>query len=112
VSVVFADGEIFSNLQLTQTIYDALTPEQLARTPLAQFDVLSAMQSVVPVLLTEDGVVMNLIMGERLSRLLQEVSHIASDEARLQSVLAQANSETNQYAKAYGVDSAQEKAKK
>ncbi len=112
VSVVFADGEIFSNLQLTQAIYDALTPEQLARTPLAQFDVLSAMQSVVPALLAEDGVVVNLVMGERLSRMLQEISHIASDETRLESVLAQANAETNQYAKIYGVDSAKEKAKK
>ncbi len=112
VSVVFADGEICSNLQLTQAIYDALTPDQLARTPLAQVDVLFAMQSVVPALLAEDGVVVNLVMGERLSRLLQEISHIASDEARLQSVLAQANAETNQYAKTYGVDSAKEKAKK
>lgn len=112
VSVVFADGEIFSNLQLTQAIYDALTPEQLARTPLAQFDVLSSMQSVVPTLLAEDGVVLNLVMGERLSRMLQEISHIASDETRLESVLAQANAETNQYAKIYGVDSAKEKAKK
>src|SRR5438045_1379432 len=112
VSVIFADGEICSNLQLTQAIYDALTPEQLARTPLAQIDVLFAMQSVVPVLLAEDGVVANLVMGERLSRLLQEISQIASDEARLQRVLAQANAETNQYAKTYGVDSAKEKAKK
>ena len=112
VSVIFADGEIFSNLQLTQAIYDALTPDQLARTPLAQIDVLFAMQSVVPALLAEDGVVANLVMGERLSRLLQEISQIASDEARLQRVLAQANAETNQYAKTYGVDSAKEKAKK
>ncbi len=112
VSVVFADGEICSNLQLTQAIYDTLTPDQLARMPLAQVEVLFAMQSVVPALLAEDGVVVNLVMGERLSRLLQEISQIASDEAQLQSVLAQANAETNQYAKTYGVDSAKEKAKK
>jgi CRISPR-associated protein Csc2 len=112
VSVVFADGEICSNLQLTQAIYDALTPDQLAHTPLTQADVLLAMRSVVPALLTEDGVVANLVMGEGLSRLLQEISQIASDEARLQRVLVQANAETNQYAKTYGVDSAKEKAKK
>ena len=111
-AIVFSDGEIFSNLQLTQAIYDALAPDQLARTPLAQVDVLFAMQSVVPALLAEDGVVANLVMGERLSRLLQEISQIASDEAHLQSVLAQANAETNQYAKTYGVDSSKEKAKK
>src|SRR5256884_8497124 len=108
VGVIFADGEIFSNLQLTQAAYDALTPEQLARTPLAQAEVLVAMHSVVPELLAEDGVVANLVMGERLSRLLQEISQIASDEMRLQSVLAQANTETNQYAKPYGVDAPKE----
>jgi len=112
VGVVFADGEICSNLQLTQAIYDAMTPDQLSRTPLAQVDVLSAMGSVVPTLLAEDGVVANLVMGERLSQLLQEISQIASDEERLQRVLAQANAETIQYAKTYGVDSAKEKAKK
>jgi CRISPR-associated protein Csc2 len=112
VSVIFADGEIFSNLQLTQAVYDALTLEQLSRVPLTQADVLLATHSVVPALLAEDSVVANLVMGERLSRLLQEISQIASDEARLQRVLAQANTETNQYAKTYGVDSAKEKAKK
>src|SRR5258706_9827465 len=57
VSVVFADGEICSNLQLTQAIYDVLTPDQLAHTPLTQADVLLATHSVVPALLAEDGVV-------------------------------------------------------
>src|SRR3989440_2284727 len=54
VGVIFADGEIFSNLQLTQTVYDALTPQQLARTPLPQEVVLGAMEDVVPNLLRED----------------------------------------------------------
>src|SRR6266568_578177 len=113
VGVIFADGEIFSNLQLTQAVYDALTPEQLASTPLELTEVLHALHSVIPDLLAEDGVVANLVMGERLSRLLQEISQIASDEARLQRVLTQANTETNQYAKTYGVDSPKEaKAKK
>ncbi|HVB71914.1 MAG TPA: type I-D CRISPR-associated protein Cas7/Csc2 [Ktedonobacteraceae bacterium] len=104
VGVIFADGEIFSNLQLTQAVYDALTPEQLARTPLAQAEVLSAMHSVVPALLAEDNVVSEPIMGERLSRLLQEINQIASDERRLQAVLSQANVETNKYAVDHGVD--------
>src|SRR6184192_1259039 len=32
--IVFSDGEIFSNLQLCQAVYDALSPEQRARMPL------------------------------------------------------------------------------
>ncbi len=46
--VVFSDGEIFSNLQLTQAMYDALTQEQLAKTPLPLSAVLEAVDNVVP----------------------------------------------------------------
>ena len=63
-------------------------------------------------LLAEDGVVANLVMGERLSRLLQEISQIASEEARLVGVLKQANEESNRYAQAYGVGAKEAKAKK
>src|SRR6266568_590220 len=70
VGVVFADGEIFSNLQLTQSIYDALAPEQRAKTPLPQGVVLEAMESIVPTLLSEDGVVAQLFGGNRLRTLL------------------------------------------
>ena len=58
IGVVFADGEIFSNLQLTQAVYDALTPgsarKHAARTGRC---VIGAWSSVVPALLGEDGVV-------------------------------------------------------
>ncbi len=112
-AVIFADGEIFSNLQLTQAVYDLLTPEQRARTPLLQADVSGAMHSVVPELLAEDGLVANPVMGERLKRLLEEITQITSSEERLHKVLAQANAKTNQYAKTYGVDAGKEaKAKK
>src|SRR6266581_4106279 len=74
--VVFSDGEIFSNLQLTQSIYDTLAPEQRAKTPLPQAVVLEAMESVVPTLLGEDGVVAQLFAGERLKALLQETVQV------------------------------------
>src|SRR5436853_2509168 len=63
LGIVFADGEIFSNLHLTQAIYDVLAPEQRAKTPLPQAVVLEAMESVVPTLLGEDGVVARLFAG-------------------------------------------------
>src|SRR5436309_4669419 len=57
--IVFSDGEIFSNLQLTQTVYDsvhnALPPEERAKTPWPRGAVLEAMESVVPTLLEEDA---------------------------------------------------------
>ncbi len=110
--VVFSDGEIFSNLQLTQSIYDALAPEQRAKTPLPQAVVLEAMESVVPTLLGEDGVVTQLFAGERLKALLQETMQVTSDEARLVELLTQANVEANRYAQAYGVGAKEARAKK
>lgn len=112
VGVVFADGEIFSNLQLTQAVYDALTTEQRAKTPLPQTAVLEAMDAVVPTLLEEDGVVYQLFAGERLQSLLQETMSITSNEERLTAVLMQANAEANRYAQMYGVGAKEAKGKK
>jgi CRISPR-associated protein Csc2 len=109
--IVFSDGEIFSNLQLTQSVYDALSPEQRSKTPLPQEAVLEAMKSVTPLLLHEDGLVAQHFEGERLQTLIQEVIHITSSEERLISLLTQANVESNRYAQTYGVG-AKEKAKK
>src|SRR5256886_2578393 len=86
LGVVFADGEIFSNLHLTQAIYDALPSEQRAKMPLPQEGVVEAMETVVPALLQEDGVVYRHIAGERLQTLLHETLQITSDEARLTAV--------------------------
>src|SRR5437773_3276205 len=111
-SIVFSDGEIFSNLQLTQAVYDTLSQEQRAKTPLPQVAVLEAMDAVVPELLREDGVVAQHYEGERLQTLIQEVIQITSSEERLISLLTQANAESNRYAQAYGVGAKEAKAKK
>lgn len=111
-AVVFSDGEIFSNLQLTQAIYDALTLEERAKTPLPQAAVLDAMKEVVPALLSEDSLVARLYDGQRLNTLLNEIIHITSDEASLKALLEQANAESNRYAQTYGVGAKEAKAKK
>src|SRR6266571_7327544 len=110
--IVFSDGEIFSNLQLTQSVYDALSSEQRAKTPLPQEAVFEAMESVTPLLLHEDGLVVQHYEGERLQTLIQEVIQITSSEERLISMLTQANAESNRYAQAYGVGAKEAKAKK
>jgi len=112
IAIVFSDGEIFSNLQLTQAVYDLLSPEQRAKTPLPQPAVLEAMESSVQTLLSEDGLVAQLYSGDRLNTLLQEILQITSDEARLTAVLQQANAEANRYAQTYGVGAKDAKAKK
>ena len=101
--IVFADGEIFSNLELTQAIYDHLPPEQRAKTPLLRDAVRGAMEAVVPELLSEDGVVFHAFAGERLETILRETLQVTSDEARLKEVLTQANAEANRYAIEHGV---------
>jgi len=110
--IVFSDGEIFSNLQLTQAVYDALSPEHRAKTPLPQEAVLEAMKSVTPALLHEDSLVAQHYEGEYLQTLIQEVIQITSSEERLISLLTQANAESNRYAQAYGVGAKEAKAKK
>jgi CRISPR-associated protein Csc2 len=108
LGIVFSDGEIFSNLQLTQATYDALSPEQRVKTPLSQVAVIDAMVSVVPGLLREDGLVSRHIASEQLQTLLHEVMHITSDEERLSALLTQANTEANRYAQTYGVGAVKE----
>jgi CRISPR-associated protein Csc2 len=110
--IAFSDGEIFSNLQLTQAVYDALSPEQLARTPLSQSVVVEAVKKVVPELLAEDSAVVRHTAGEQLQQLLDEIRAITSDEQKLIAVLKQATSEANTYAETYGVGPKKEKAKK
>ncbi len=110
--IVFADGEIFSNLQLTQAIYDVLPQEQRVKTPLQRDAVRAAMEAVVPTLLHEDGVVFQLFAGERLETLLQETMQVTSHEERLMAVLTQANAETLRYAQLHGVDAKETKASK
>ncbi len=110
--IVFADGEIFSNLELTQAVYDHLPTEQRAKTPLLRDAVRNAMEAVVPDLLSEDGVVFHAFAGERLETILRETLQVTSDEDHLRALLTQANAEANQYAQAYGVDAKVAKAKK
>ena len=110
--IVFADGEIFSNLELTQAVYDHLPTEQRAKTPLLRDAVRGAMEAVVPELLSEDGVVFHAFAGERLETILRETLQVTSDEDHLRALLTQANAEANQYAQTYGVDAKPAKAKK
>ena len=106
-AIVFSDGEIFSNLQLSQAIYDALSVEQRTKTPLAREAVLEAMSSVIPTLLREDGVVVSgLFIADALDGLLGEVLQLTSDETRLKALLTQANAETLRYAETFGIDAA------
>lgn len=98
VGIVFADGEIFSNLKLTQAIYDRLSEAgQLETTPLNQAEVIENAKSAIPQLLKEDGVIFNHIHGDSLETLIGCVSTVTTDEAKLRAFLEEANAETSEY---------------
>lgn len=98
VGIVFADGEIFSNLKLTQAIYDRLSEKgQLGVTPLKQEDVIANAKAAIPQLLSEDGVIFNHIEGAELDELIDCVTSVTTDPDKFQTFLQQANAETTEY---------------
>ena len=98
VEIVFADGEIFSNLKLTQAIYDELSEKgQLEVTPLKQEDVIANAKTAIPQLLSEDRVIFDYIEGEELDKLISCVTSVTTDADKLQTFLEEANAETTEY---------------
>ena len=102
IGIVFADGEIFSNLRLTQATHDNLPQPQSERT----FDdskvseaVLTAAQNLVK----KDGVVYNLVAGNDLQKLLDELDGLFTDEEKLESFLKAVAQEAFSYADTVGV---------
>ncbi len=86
VGAVFADGEIFSNLKLTQAIYDALGNDK-DKTPLDPGKVLQTAQLTASNLLKDDGVNYHALEGENLKKLLDIVTSVTTDEERLHQFL-------------------------
>jgi CRISPR-associated protein Csc2 len=115
VGVVFADGEIVSNLRWTQKIYDLMKNAQPTQInppdPLNEDHVLKAANEAMIQLMTEECVPHYDLLGADLTPLLTEVKSITGDEARLKALLTQANIESTAYAQKHIFKSA-EKGKK
>ena len=98
VGIVFADGEIFSNLKLTQAIYDGLSEKgQLEVTPLKQEDVIVNAEAAIPQLLSDDGVIFKHIAGTELGELIGCVTSVTTHPDKFQTFLEEANAETTEY---------------
>lgn len=113
IGVVFADGEIVSNLRWTQKIYDLMKDKgqiEMAE-PLNEDDVLAAAQEAISLLLNEEYIPHTDFIAASLTPLLTEVKSITSDETRLKAMLVQANTESTAYAQKHIFKSA-EKGKK
>ncbi|EKQ70619.1 CRISPR-associated protein Csc2 [Leptolyngbyaceae cyanobacterium JSC-12] len=103
VGVIFADGEIVSNLRWTQKIYDLMTEKNQiqAPDPLNEDQVLSAAQEAMVQLMSEECIPHTDLMGDDLEALLAEVKAITSNETQLKKMLTQANAESVAYAQKY-----------
>jgi CRISPR-associated protein Csc2 len=95
LAVIFADGEIFSNLRLTQKMHDLL------RDKLPPYDLNTLKdktEEATKALIREDGVLYELLKGDALISLQNEAQSILSDEATFQEWLNALTQETLAYA--------------
>lgn len=90
LGLVFADGEIFSNLRLVQTMHD------LAETTP---DVAERMVHAAQELIKDDGVIYTLVTGEPLEALLSDLNDTFTDEAKLKTFLSALYDQTKDYDK-------------
>ncbi|MBE9256832.1 MULTISPECIES: type I-D CRISPR-associated protein Cas7/Csc2 [Dolichospermum] len=99
IGIVLCDGEIFSNLHLTQALYDALKPDINA--PIV--DIIAKAAEVTTNLLNQEPVrKTQVIMGSQLTDLLGETLAIYQNETALQNTLTTLYQQTKTYAETYG----------
>jgi CRISPR-associated protein Csc2 len=105
LGVAFADGEITSNLRLTQATFDRLRKQDRAIdgvSPLPENEVREALDDVLPELLKAEGVAFRqTLLKDEWERTHEETQRLFTDETSLKSVLEQASRESNAYADRY-----------
>ncbi len=102
IGVVFADGEITSNLRWTQAIYDLFSSEILqSLDPLDEDDVMDNAKAAIKSLLADEPIVITPFMDESFEALLKEVKSLTSNETSLKAMLQKADQEAKAYAKKY-----------
>lgn len=94
IAIIFADGEIFSNLRLTQKIYDLLEDKN---PPYSVNQMQEKTQEAIQNLISHDGVLYQLVMGNELISLETEAKTILNDEASFKQWLNQIAEETISY---------------
>ena len=115
IGVIFADGEIVSNLRWTQYIYDLMKDAQPTQInspdPLNEDDVLKAAKAAIEQLMAKEYISFTASIGDKFDTLLAEVKQIAGDESKLKELLEQANNESTAYANKH-ITKSGDKAKK
>jgi CRISPR-associated protein Csc2 len=93
VGLIFADGEIFSNLRLVQAMHDLLEKNKSLAVDLA-------MVQVAKELIKQDGVIYTSVMENDIETLLKTLDDTFTNEDSLKNFLANLYSETKAYADA------------
>lgn len=99
IGVVFADGEITSNLQWTQAIYDRIPSEILQSIdPLSENLVLENAKEAIIELLADEFTVHHDFIGTNFDALLNEVKALTTSEEGIKAILQKADDEAKAYA--------------
>lgn len=104
VAIVLTDGEIVSNLKLTQALYDELakTIEESTPDPVAVGVVVEKSAEILPKLLKQDGVTVDqLLIGDDLSAALDDFNARLRDRDAVNRMLTAAFADSSAYYKAY-----------
>lgn len=97
-AVIFTDGEIFSNLKLTQKLYDMVGDGHGKKGPYQAATLIENIETALPELLREDRVTTHLLLtGGILSELIEEIGELMTNETSLVQVLQQAYTECEYY---------------
>ncbi|MFN6495772.1 MAG: type I-D CRISPR-associated protein Cas7/Csc2 [Nostoc sp. DedQUE01] len=101
IGVVFADGEITSNLRWTQAIYDKMQSNKTINSPepLDEDDVIIAAKSAIETLMADEFIVHTNFIGDAFVPLLNEVKVLTGSETGIKSILQKADAEAKEYAK-------------
>jgi CRISPR-associated protein Csc2 len=100
--IVFCDGEIFSNLQFTQALYDSLNGDVNAPIDVVLQQVKKVTQELLknePIRKTKE------IFGEELEELLAEINAVYQDENLLQETMTALYEQTKTYSESFGASS-------
>ncbi|MFN5399960.1 MAG: type I-D CRISPR-associated protein Cas7/Csc2, partial [Pseudanabaena sp.] len=99
IGVVFADGEITSNLQWTQAIYDRIPTDILQSIdPLSEDLVLENAKEAITELLADEFTVHHDFIGTNFDALLNEVKALTTSEEGIKAILQKADDEAKAYA--------------
>jgi CRISPR-associated protein Csc2 len=101
IGVIFADGEIVSNLRWTQAIYDYMKENNTLHTrePLNEDEAIAAAKATITSLMSEEFIVHTDFIGDNFQSLLNEVKTLVGSETGIKSILQQADTEAKAYAK-------------